>query len=69
MAAAETPEFNGHIIHALAADEALMEKSGQTLVTAELATKYGITDTGGKQPPSYRDQLGEPRIPHPARVI
>jgi len=69
MAVAETPEFNGHIIHALAADGALMEKSGQTLVTAELATQYGITDTGGKQPPSYRDQLGEPRIPHPARVI
>ena len=69
MAVAETPEFNGDIIHALAADGALMEKSGQTLVTAELATKYGITDTGGKQPPSYRDQLGEPRIPHPARVI
>ena len=69
MAVAETPEFNGHIIHALAADGALMEKSGQTLVTAELAPEYNITDTGGNQPPSYRDQLGEPRIPHPARVI
>jgi len=69
MAVAETPQFNGHVIYALAADEALMEKSGQTLVTAELAMEYGITDVGGKQPPSYRDQLGEPRIPHPARVI
>ena len=69
MASAETPEFNGRIIHALAADPAVMDKSGQTLVTAELAVEYGITDRGGLQPPSYRDQLGEPRIPHPARVI
>ena len=69
MAVAETPQFNGQVIYALAADEALMEKSGQTLVTAELAMEYGITDVGGKQPPSYREQLGEPRIPHPARVI
>lgn len=69
MAFGETPQFNGRIIHALASDEALMDKSGQTLVTAELAMEYDITDTDGKQPPSYRDQLGEPRIPHPARVI
>lgn len=69
MASAETPEFNGRIIHALAADPAIMEKNGQTLITAELAVEYGITDRGGMQPPSYREQLGEPRIPHPARVI
>lgn len=69
MALAETPQFNGHVIHALANDPKLEEKSGQTLVTAELAVEYGIVDEGGKQPPSYREQLGEPRIPHPARVI
>ncbi|MEE2784062.1 MAG: SDR family NAD(P)-dependent oxidoreductase [Pseudomonadota bacterium] len=69
MAVAETPQFNGRIIFALANDPATMEKSGQTLVTAELADEYNMTDEGGKQPPSYRDQLGEPRIPHPARVI
>lgn len=69
MAVAETPQFNGQVIYALASDPELMEKSGQTLVTAELALAYGITDVDGKQPPSYRDQLGEPRIPHPARVI
>lgn len=69
MAVAETPAFNGRVIHALASDPALSRKSGQTLVTAELALEYGITDEGGKQPPSYREQLGEPRIPHPARVI
>ena len=69
MAVAETPQFNGKVIHALASDARLMEKSGQTLVTAELALEYGIADRDGKQPPSYREQLGEPRIPHPARVI
>ena len=69
MAMAETPEFNGRVIHALANDPALMEKSGQTLVTAELAIEYGLTDEGGKQPPSYREMLGEPRVPHPARVV
>ena len=69
MALAETPQFNGRVIHALANDAKLGEKSGQTLVTAELALEYGIADEGGKQPPSYREHLGEPRIPHPARVI
>ena len=69
MAMAETPQFNGRVIHALASDPALMEKSGQTLVTAELAIEYGLTDEGGKQPPSYREMLGDPRIPHPARVV
>ncbi len=69
MAMAETPQFNGRVIHALAKDPKLMEKSGQTLVTAELAVEYGLTDEGGKQPPSYREMLGDPRVPHPARVV
>ena len=69
MATAETPQFNGRIVHALANDPDLKSKSGQSLVTAELANEYGIRDEGGRQPPSYRNQLGEPRIPHPARVI
>jgi len=69
MALAETPQFNGRVIHALFDDRMRMEKSGQTLISAELALEYGIRDEGGKQPPSYRDQLGAPRVPHPARVI
>lgn len=69
MALAETPQFNGRIIHALAMDANLAKKSGQTLITAELALEYGITDTDGRQPPSHREHLGEPRQPHPARVI
>ena len=69
MALAETPQFNGQVINALAMDPNLAEKSGQTLITAELALEYGITDTDGRRPPSYREHLGEPRQPHPARVI
>ena len=52
---AETPELTGHVIWALYNDPELMSVSGQTLIGAELAMKYGITDDGGRQPPSYRD--------------
>lgn len=69
LAQAETPEFNGRVIHALLNDPDLASLSGQTLVTAELAAGYGISEEGGRMPPSYREQLGEPRVPHPARVI
>ncbi|MEU0494298.1 SDR family NAD(P)-dependent oxidoreductase [Mycobacterium sp. NPDC006124] len=60
---AETPEFTGHVLDALWRDPALVELSGQTLIGAEIATRYGITDVDGRQPPSHRDALGSPRIP------
>ena len=68
MEIGESPEFSGHVIHALYNDPKVMEVSGQTLIGAEAGLKYGIKD-GDKQPPSYRTMLGEPRIPHPAIVI
>jgi NAD(P)-dependent dehydrogenase (short-subunit alcohol dehydrogenase family) len=52
---AETPELTGHVIWALYNDPELMKLSGQTLIGAELAMKYGIKDEEGRQPPSYRD--------------
>lgn len=52
---AETPELTGHVIWALYKDADLMDVSGQTLIGAELARKYGIKDEGGRQPPSYRE--------------
>jgi NAD(P)-dependent dehydrogenase (short-subunit alcohol dehydrogenase family) len=67
-AVAETPHFTGRLIAALASDVALAELSGQTLIGAELAQRYGLVDAGGKQPPSYREMLGAPRVPHPAIV-
>jgi NAD(P)-dependent dehydrogenase (short-subunit alcohol dehydrogenase family) len=52
---AETPDLTGHVIWALYNDPELMAVSGQALIGAELAVKYGVTDEEGRQPPSYRD--------------
>lgn len=60
---AETPELTGHVIWELYNDPNLMAMSGQTLIGAELAKKYGIIDEGGRQPPSYRDMFDV--HPHP----
>jgi NAD(P)-dependent dehydrogenase (short-subunit alcohol dehydrogenase family) len=54
LESAETPELTGHVIWALYNDAELMDVSGQTLIGAELARKYGIEDEDGRQPPSYR---------------
>ncbi|WP_309674182.1 SDR family NAD(P)-dependent oxidoreductase [Pseudomonas sp.] len=69
LADAETPQFNGRVIHALLNDPQLMTFSGQTLITAEIAAGYGISEAGGRQPPSHRAMLGDPRQQHPARVV
>jgi NAD(P)-dependent dehydrogenase (short-subunit alcohol dehydrogenase family) len=50
----ESPRFTGRAVAALAADPAIMEKSGQVLVVAELAREYGFTDVDGTQPRSLR---------------
>lgn len=60
---AETPEFTGHLVDALYADPDLAELSGHTLIGAELAARYGITEEGGRRPPSHREMLGSPREP------
>ena len=60
---AETPEFTGHLINALYHDPKLDELSGHTVIGAELAQRYGITDEGGRRPPSHRDMMGAPRTP------
>ncbi|MGV0742435.1 SDR family NAD(P)-dependent oxidoreductase [Mycolicibacterium sp. XJ870] len=60
---AETPEFTGHLINALYHDPNLPELSGHTVIGAELASRYGITDEGGRIPPSHREMLGAPREP------
>ncbi|BBY29309.1 SDR family NAD(P)-dependent oxidoreductase [Mycolicibacterium sediminis] len=60
---AETPEFTGYVIDALYRDPDLLDLSGRTHVGAELAQRYGITDEGGRRPPSHRDALGAPREP------
>ncbi|CAN3129889.1 SDR family NAD(P)-dependent oxidoreductase [Mycobacterium sp. smrl_JER01] len=60
---AETPEFTGHVVDALYRDPELGELSGRTVIAAELAARYGITDEDGRMPPSHRAMLGAPREP------
>lgn len=68
-AVAETPEFTGHVIWALYNDPALQAMSGQTVIGAEMAVRYGIKDEGGRQPPSYRDtHKVEPRVQYPVII-
>ena len=58
--ATESPEFTGRVIDALARDPALMDRSGQVWIGAELARQYGVQDTDGRQPQSPRLMFGEP---------
>lgn len=67
MAMAEMPQFTGHIIHAIASDPQGDDLSGRTLIGAEIAGRYGITDRG-RTPPSHREMLGSPPEPNPAVV-
>jgi NAD(P)-dependent dehydrogenase (short-subunit alcohol dehydrogenase family) len=55
-----SPEFPGRVIAALATDPGLMQRSGGTFITAELAQHYGITDIDGKVIPSLRAERGSP---------
>ena len=57
---AETPEFTGHIINALADDKNLHNLSGKVLIGAELAKQYSIVDINGREPPSHRAMFGNP---------
>jgi len=62
----ETPEFTGHVIWGLYNDPELMHLSGQTVIGAEMAIRYGIKDSDGRQPPSCRDTHEvEPRVQYP----
>jgi NAD(P)-dependent dehydrogenase (short-subunit alcohol dehydrogenase family) len=45
----ESAEFPGRAIAALAADDNVLEKTGQILTTPRLAREYGFTDVDGRQ--------------------
>jgi hypothetical protein len=57
-AKAESAEFPGRAIAALAADEHVLAKSGLVLTTPELAREYGFTDVDGKQQSTFWDSTG-----------
>lgn len=56
----ESTEFSGRVIKALYDDPDLMALSGKTVLTAEAAERYGITDIEGYQPKSLRGTYGGP---------
>ena len=60
MALWETPEFSAFVLDALADDPARGQFAGKAVIGAELGEHYGIRDTDGKQPPSYRATMGAP---------
>jgi dehydrogenase/reductase SDR family protein 1 len=51
LSRAESPEFLGRAIAALAADPDVARWTGQVVVAAALAEPYGFTDTDGARPP------------------
>ncbi|WP_181697977.1 SDR family NAD(P)-dependent oxidoreductase [Nocardia sp. GTS18] len=61
-ATAESPEFTGRVIDALARDPKLMDRTGRVLIGAEIAQELGVEDTRGQQPPSHRPFLGNPPV-------
>ena len=50
FAFSETPRYIGRAIASLASDPAILEKTGQTLATWDLAEEYNFTDIDGTQP-------------------
>lgn len=56
----ETPEFSGLVLDRLAEDPDLAGLSGTAVIGAELGERYGIRDTDGKTPLSYRATMGAP---------
>ena len=55
-ATAESPEFPGRAIAALAADPNVIEKSGEVFTTPALAREYGFTDVYVKKQSAFWDE-------------
>lgn len=67
-AVAESAEYPGRVIAALAASPNRMEYSGRVLIAAELGAELGVTDLDGSAPASPRSMLGPPPSFNPAVV-
>ncbi len=53
----ETPKFNGLAVVALAADPAIMERTGGSFWSASLAREYGFTEDDGHLPPEMANTV------------
>lgn len=56
----QSPAYVGSAVAALAADPAIMKKSGQTLTTTDLGREYGFTEADGSTPPSVQELYWPP---------
>lgn len=54
----ESTGLTGHVAYALFNDPRMMDYNGKTLVGADAARSYGISDLGGAFAPSFREQTG-----------
>ncbi len=59
FAFSETPRYMGRAIAALASDPKIIQKTGQTLATWDLAEEYGFTDLDGTRPHWQRNYEAE----------
>ncbi|WP_244928773.1 SDR family NAD(P)-dependent oxidoreductase [Nocardioides sp. W7] len=55
---AETPELQGRVLAAVAADPAIHARTGGVLITAEAAVEYDVTEPDGGTPVSPRLMFG-----------
>lgn len=55
---AETPELQGRVLAAVAADPEIHGRTGSVLITAEAAVEYGVTEPDGGTPVSPRLMFG-----------
>lgn len=53
----ESPQFIGRCVAALVGDRNIHSETGDILIAAEVAQRYGFTDIDGSQPKSLREQL------------
>jgi NAD(P)-dependent dehydrogenase (short-subunit alcohol dehydrogenase family) len=53
LARTESPRYLGRAVVALAADPAVMARTGQVLRVGDLATEYGFTDIDGRRVPPF----------------
>lgn len=58
VANAEAPELQGRVLAVLAADPDLHRRTGQALITAEVAEEYDVVDPDGRRPVSPRALFG-----------
>lgn len=54
----ESPEFQGRVVHALAADPGVARWNGAAVVSAEVGRHYGVLDVDGRCPRSLRSVFG-----------